>query len=114
MAKLLARRVSARALQAFSAAPVEALLREQRARLEGLAARLESVSYQAVLARGFALVRDIEGGGPVTSAAQAEPGARLCLTFSDGEVRVIADPPRRAGRPRPTETQTAETQGSLL
>ena len=39
----------------FSPAPVRALLREDTVRLEGAGARLGSVSYQAVLARGFAL-----------------------------------------------------------
>jgi exodeoxyribonuclease VII large subunit len=87
---------------------VEATLRERRARLEGLSARLESVSYQSVLARGFALVRDADAGEPVTAAAQAAPGARLCLTFADGEVRVVAEGGRR-GKPR-----AAEAQGSLL
>ena len=41
-------------------------MREKRARLDGLVARLEGVSYQAVLARGFVLVRDAEGA-PLTT-----------------------------------------------
>jgi exodeoxyribonuclease VII large subunit len=61
----------------------------RRAQLTGLAARLDSASYHAVLARGFALVRD--GAGPVTRAEAVKPGARLHLVFADGEVRAIAE-----------------------
>jgi exodeoxyribonuclease VII large subunit len=61
----------------------------RRAQLDGLAARLESASYLAVLARGFALVRD--AAGPVTRADAVKPGARLNLLFADGEARVTAD-----------------------
>ena len=56
-----ARRHGAPPLARFAATPVQALVREKRARLEGLAARLEGVSYHAVLSRGFALVQDAEG-----------------------------------------------------
>ncbi len=74
----------------LSPAPLHAGLRESRARLAGMAARLESVSAQAVLARGYALVLDTEGQA-VTSAAQVVPGGRLRLRFGDGEAGVIAD-----------------------
>jgi exodeoxyribonuclease VII large subunit len=85
------RRTEAAAVLArVSPAPLAARLREARARLEGWAARLEGASYEAVLARGFALVRDA-GGRPVTSAAQVRPRARLTLRFADGEARVTAD-----------------------
>jgi exodeoxyribonuclease VII large subunit len=63
------------------------------ARVEGLAARLEAVSYNAVLARGFALVQGA-GGKTVTTAAEVAPGARLNLTFQDGQVSVTAATPR--------------------
>ena len=73
-------------------------LRERRARLEGLAARLDSVSYEAVLARGYALVRDA-AGQPVTRAVQVRPGQALTLEFGDGTVGARADgalPPSQA------------------
>ncbi len=75
--------------------PPRAALREARARLDGTAARLESVSPLAVLARGYALVTDPEGV-PITQAARVKPGSRLRLRFADGEVRATADG-RRAG-----------------
>jgi exodeoxyribonuclease VII large subunit len=88
--------MSARAARAgailprFSAAPVQARLREATARLEGLAARLESVSHKAVLARGYALLFDAKGH-PVTRALQIAPGAALTVTLADGDVAVTAN-----------------------
>ncbi|MBU8541021.1 exodeoxyribonuclease VII large subunit [Falsiroseomonas tokyonensis] len=89
-ARLVQRAQGARALQAFSAAPLAGLLREKAARLAGLAARLESGSYQSVLARGFALVRDAQGHA-LTRAAQVAPGAKLQVAFADGEVAATAE-----------------------
>jgi exodeoxyribonuclease VII large subunit len=92
-------------------APVVAGQREARARLEGFAARLDSVSYMAVLERGFALVSD-PAGHPLTRAAEVAPRAALRLRFADGTVAATADggeaavsPPRRRSPVR---------QGSLL
>ncbi|WP_424813601.1 exodeoxyribonuclease VII large subunit [Roseococcus sp. YIM B11640] len=97
-----AKRHAAPAMARLSAAPVMALIRERAARVEGLSARLEAVSYNAVLARGFALVQGA-GGQPVTAAAEVAPGARLTLTFQDGSVEATA-----AGKPRDSR------QGSLF
>jgi exodeoxyribonuclease VII large subunit len=100
-------RAASPALARLSPAPVLALVRQRRAVLDGLSARLESASYQSVLARGFALVRDADGHA-VTAAARVAPGQALRLTFADGEVRAQAEgaPPRRKGQ--------APGQGSLL
>ena len=81
---------SNRVLGRLTDAPLRASLREARARLEGTAARLESVSPLAVLSRGYALVTD-RAGAPITSAAGVKPGARIGLRFADGEVRATAD-----------------------
>jgi exodeoxyribonuclease VII large subunit len=100
-------RVSAR----LHAGPVVAGQREARARLEGFSARLESVSYMAVLARGFALVSD-PSGHPLTRAAEVTGGVALSIRFADGTVAATADgdePARRLPRPR-----RPERQGSLL
>jgi exodeoxyribonuclease VII large subunit len=99
-------RAAAPAMARLSPAPVRALIRQKRTALEGLSARLDSASYQSVLARGFALVRDTEGHA-VTAAARVAPGQALRLTFADGEVRAAAEgaPKRKAATP---------SQGSLL
>jgi exodeoxyribonuclease VII large subunit len=100
-------RARAPAITRLSPAPVQALLRQKRAMLDGLSGRLEGASYQSVLARGFALVRDADGHA-VTAAAGIGPGQALRLAFADGEARVTADgaAPRRKGQ--------ATGQGSLL
>ena len=51
---------------------------------------LKAFSYQGVLARGFALVRDGEGH-PLRSASAVTSGARLEIEFSDGRVGATAD-----------------------
>ncbi|HUD60990.1 MAG TPA: exodeoxyribonuclease VII large subunit [Acetobacteraceae bacterium] len=86
-----------RTLGRLSDAPLRSMLREARTRLEGTAARLESVSPLAVLQRGYALVSD-PAGHPLTSAAAVKPGARLRLRFADGEVGAAADGGRAADR----------------
>ena len=91
-----ARTQAARTTGRLSPAPLQAALRERRARLEGWAARLDGASYEAVLARGFALVRDAAGHA-LPSAAAVKPGARLTLRFADGDVAAVADAPRRQG-----------------
>jgi exodeoxyribonuclease VII large subunit len=86
-----------RTLARLTDAPLRSSLREARARLDGTAARLESVSPLAVLQRGYALVSDAAGHA-LTSAAAVKPGAALRLRFADGEVRATADGGRRADR----------------
>jgi len=79
-----------RVLARVSPAPLQARLREARARLDGAAGRLDAVSPLAVLQRGYALVTDPRGH-PLTTAAAIGPGARLRLRFADGEVGATAD-----------------------
>jgi exodeoxyribonuclease VII large subunit len=86
-----------RVLARLSDASVRAQCREARARLEGTAARLDSVSPLAVLQRGYALITDV-AGHPLTSAAAVKPGARLRLRFVDGQVGATADGGRKMGR----------------
>jgi len=103
-------RISAR----LSPAPVQAGQREARARLEGLSARLASVSYEAVLERGFALVSDTSGH-PVTRAAGVSVGDALALRFADGTIAATAG---AGAMPKPVEKprrpRREPPQGSLL
>jgi exodeoxyribonuclease VII large subunit len=101
-------RVSAR----LHPAPVVAGQREARARLEGFSARLDSVSYMAVLERGFALVSD-PAGHPLTRAAEVAPRAVLRLRFADGTVAATADGAEAAAL-RPSRPRSPTKQGSLL
>ena len=63
---------------------------EQRRRALGAHAQmLASLSYQSVLARGFALVRD-DAGNAVRSAVAIGAGQRLEIEFGDGRIGAIA------------------------
>ena len=74
------------ALARLSPAMLFTGLREARRQLLGSGALLDSVSYQKVLERGFALVSD-RGGQPLTRAAEVTPGAALLVRFADGTVK---------------------------
>jgi exodeoxyribonuclease VII large subunit len=76
-------------------APLPGRLREAGLRLETLSARLEAVSYERVLARGFALVTAANGAA-VTAASDVKAGAALNVRFADGSVAVRADKPKGA------------------
>ncbi len=60
-------------------------LRQARSRLNGVGQLLQSLSYQSVLARGFALLRD-EAGEMVRARAGLDVGERLNVEFIDGQV----------------------------
>ncbi|HXW25634.1 MAG TPA: exodeoxyribonuclease VII large subunit, partial [Xanthobacteraceae bacterium] len=106
--------LSARALRA-----VGALLDRRDAAVAHAGQVLAALSYQGVLARGFALVRGPEGR-PLRSVAAVRPGMRLDIEFADGHVGALAqggqakpkpEPPlRRRGRRDPGDTG----QGSLF
>jgi exodeoxyribonuclease VII large subunit len=86
----------------------------RRDRLEGLAGLLGSLSYRAVLERGYVLVRDA-GGLPVRRAAEAATAARLSLQFADGTMEAIpagvADPPPPTKPPRRDVPRTPSATG---
>lgn len=83
-----------------------------RKRFESLTRILESVSYKAVLSRGFALVRG-EDGKLKRAAATIRPGERLHLAFADGERGALAEGAPATPRPKRPPPQTG-SQGSLL
>ena len=78
--------------------------------LASCAALLESYSYEHVLKRGFALVRD-QDDQPLTSAAALSSGMPVTLQFHDGRARALVD----GGSASPKrKTQKPEKQGTLL
>ncbi len=80
-------------LQAIERRAGQALLNRvavHRRVLEGKSALLNSLGYQSVLSRGFALVRD-EAGLMVRQARSVAPGSALSVQFSDGRIGVIAE-----------------------
>ncbi len=86
-----------------------ARLARARARLESLLRELELISYRAVLARGFALVRG-EDGVVRRRADTIKSGEVLQLTFADGEARAVAGD----ARPKAPKRKQGTGQGSLF
>ena len=79
-----------RTLARLTPAPLVGGMREARARLEGMSARLESVSPEAVLKRGYALIFDA-AEQPLTSAGAVPKGTGIRVRFADGEVRAVTE-----------------------
>ncbi|WP_428684608.1 exodeoxyribonuclease VII large subunit [Sphingopyxis sp.] len=91
-----------------------------RAKLEGLGRLLGSLDPRALLSRGYAMVRDVDGA-IVTTAAKARAAGHLRLQFADGEVPAeVADgdapaaarPARKA--PSAAPGATGRGQGELF
>jgi exodeoxyribonuclease VII large subunit len=74
-----------------------ALLLARRRALEQQGKLLQSLSYQSVLERGFALVRSTDGE-MIRRAASIGAGQRLEIELADGRVPVTSDTP---GEPKP-------------
>jgi exodeoxyribonuclease VII large subunit len=93
---------------------LEAKIQRCRLQLDQAERVRASLDHRAVLARGFALVRD-EAGEPVTRAAAVRPAVRLSLQFADGEVDALAAGERpRASRSAASPTKAAPRQGTLF
>jgi exodeoxyribonuclease VII large subunit len=85
----------ARALQALRHA-----VSARRRQLSSAEMLLSTLSYQSVLQRGFALVRDASGR-PVRSAAAATPGERLEIELRDGRIDADVSEVRAQGTEKP-------------
>lgn len=77
---------------------IDSRLREARAQLDGISARLASLSPDAVLARGYTLVFDASGR-LVGSATAVTPAAALQIRFHDGTIDVRAAASRQKRLP---------------
>ncbi|MCK3779809.1 exodeoxyribonuclease VII large subunit [Ensifer sesbaniae] len=102
-------------LAARSDAAVRADVRRLRSVIVAQDRILQSLSYRNVLQRGFALVRDAEGG-PVRQAAAVTAGMALSLEFADGRVSAIAgegsgEPVPQPPTPRKKQSKSPEPSG---
>ena len=88
------------------------LAARKRLALDHLGQLLESYSYEKVLQRGFALIRD-DLGKPVLAAAEISAGQGLKLQFRDGEVDAVAGGTARPKAKKPDPAKPGP-QGSLL
>ncbi|MCP1337632.1 exodeoxyribonuclease VII large subunit [Futiania mangrovi] len=104
-------------LQARSTRAVRQRIAVSAERLTATAKLLDTLSYRATLARGFALVRDADGR-PVHAAAGIAGGVALDIEFADGHVRATAEGgggptlPKQKAQPKPPTP--AKQQGSLF
>ncbi len=98
---------------------MDLVLRRRRDRLDAATKLLTALSYQGVLARGFALVRDAEGR-PLRSAAAIGPGTALAIEFADGRIAATAEgeappaspkPSPRPAEPKPRKAGEGKTEG---
>ena len=90
------------------------VVRDTEIRVTTLATRLESVSPQRVLERGYAMVTDASGA-PVTSVAKVASGDALTIKFGDGEVGATAGASAAKPMPKPGRAKKPdEGQGTLL
>ena len=99
------------ALERRQAEAMPRLLQGKALSLAHAGTLLGSYSYERVLERGFALVRDA-AGTPVTSAEAVVPGQSLTIQFADGPVPATAGG-RRSRKAEKSDAPTGR-QGSLL
>ncbi len=62
------------------------ILKDRRLKLQNLGAMLESLSFERVLDRGYAVVFD-DKGGIVPSAKKLSAGEDISIRFRDGEAK---------------------------
>ena len=103
------------------------LIRQRAASVERCGQLLAALSHRAVLARGFALVRDLDRR-PLRVALAVAAGQRIDIEFSDGRVRARAEqssaapdasppspsPPSAPTKPRRRDGNGGPGQGSLF
>jgi len=91
------------------------LMRQKRDNLAGQGRLLDTLSYKAVLKRGYAVVRD-GSGRPVRTAGAATAGQPVEIEFQDGRVdaTIGKDAGPEAARPRRKEKPSGGGQGSLF
>lgn len=83
-------------------------LNRHRQQLESCANLLRTLSYQSVLQRGFALIRDGEGNA-VRAVNRLSPGTRIDIEMVDGHVTAEVE----GGSGAPTETDVSREDTSL-
>jgi len=89
------------------------LIVECRNRLDLQAKLLGSVSYQRVLARGFALVKDADGN-LVRQADAVKPGDALLIELADGQIDANVSGAPAVPRRKPKSENTPGGQESLF
>ena len=97
---------------------LDGLLGTLDSRLASAAGMLESLSYQRVLERGYAVIRDA-AGNPVPRAADAAPGEEIVIQFADDRLAARLDArlsgtPKAKPKTKPKSPKRDDPQGNLL
>jgi len=94
---------------------VASVVRETEARLVAGAGLLESLSYERVLDRGYAVIRDA-AGDPLPRAAATTAGEEIIIQFADDRVgaRLASGEKPKPKARRAASPKGNDTQGSLL
>ena len=91
------------------------LIKLEAARLAALGRMVDTLSYTATLARGFAVVRGADG--ILTSASAARAAGTFEIEFAGRETvpaQSLSAAPRPRARPKRSEPDRDDGQGSLL
>jgi exodeoxyribonuclease VII large subunit len=100
-----------KALSDKSARAIERRIERRQERLAALDQLLRTLSYESILARGYAVVRDA-ADRPIADAAAVTSGTALDIQFRDGRVRALATSDSRPKQKKPREP--SGSQGSLF
>jgi exodeoxyribonuclease VII large subunit len=100
-----------KALADRNARAIERRIERRKERLLALEQLLGTLSYESILARGYAVVRDA-ADRPVADAAAVASGTPLDIQFRDGRVRALATSDARPKQKKPREP--SGSQGSLF
>lgn len=95
---------------------IDSLVAGKRSRHAQAERMLATVSYQSILQRGFAVVRDAEGQ-TVKLAGSVRSGMALSLQFADGVTSAVATGSAEPAKPRPkspAKDRSGGKQGSLF
>ncbi len=66
------------------------ILADRKVKLQNLSAMLESLSFERVLERGYAVVFD-DKDGIISSASKLSPGQKIDIRFRDGKKKAVAE-----------------------
>jgi len=90
---------------------IKTIIERATERLKGFAERLEGVSVESVLRRGFAWVKG-ENNQTIYTAAAAKKQASLAVRFADGEIVLGANKPDETSAKK--QKKSEKEQGSLF
>ena len=95
------------------AVSIESVRKHAQSELKRWAELLASYSYERVLERGFALVRD-NAGQPIASVAATRPGLDVTIRFADGDTQAtVRGAPKSDAKAKAPRGKVPE-QGDLL